>query len=77
MLSKFKVVTPALALATALFGSTANAAFITGELVMLYSDSATTYAYVKPSSFYAVPAYVWSCATSDPELGNRLHGNLH
>ncbi len=77
MLNKFKVVTPALALATALFGSAANAAFISGELVMVYSDNTTTWAYVKPSNFYAIPTYVWACSTIDPELGNRIHSNLH
>lgn len=78
MMNTQKLVQSSLLAVAGLVGAgIANAAVTSGPVEMVYADSTTTYIYVSPSNFLAVPAYVYSCSTTDPELARAIVANLH
>ncbi len=66
-----------LAVAGCLGVGVATAASTSGPVEQVYADSTNTYIYVSPSSFLAVPSYVYSCYTSDPEIARAIVASLH
>jgi len=55
----------------------ANAAVTYGPVEQAYVNTTTTYVYVSPASFLAVPAYVYYCSTTDPELARAIVSSVH